>query len=143
MVRWAVGGTVVHRLWSFLFPLAVGTGSVRPSPSSFALHPPPHSLPPPRPTVVPRHRDEEEEETLALSTDDASCGSSPGSTKSEKNMADFDEVPEQPKIQTAVLGHPLVRSHRSLVRLLQTARFAHALRCARSLRSLPRSWDSE
>ena len=40
---------------------------------------------------------------------------------------------EQPKIQTAVLGHSLVRSlvrsHRSLVRLLRTAR---ALRCAHS-----------
>ena len=130
MVRWAVGGTVVHRLWSFLFPLAVGTGSVRPSPSSFALHPPPHSLPPPRPTVVPRHRDEEEEETLALSTDDASCGSSPGSTKSEKNMADFDEVPEQPKIQTAVRGHSLIRS---LVRSLAPD---NSLRSRPPLRSL-------
>ena len=45
--------------------------------------------------------------------------------------------PEQPRIQTALLGHSLVRSlvrsHRSLVRLLQTARFARALRCAHSL----------
>ena len=37
--------------------------------------------------------------------------------------------PEQPKIHTGVLGHSLVRSlvrsHRSLVRLLRTTRFAH------------------
>ena len=41
---------------------------------------------------------------------------------------------EQPKIQTVVLGHLLVRllirPHRSLVCLLRTARFARALRCA-------------
>ena len=41
--------------------------------------------------------------------------------------------PEQPKIQTEILGHPLVRSlvcsHHSLVHLLQTARFAGALHC--------------
>ena len=48
-----------------------------------------------------------------------------------------------------------VRSHRSLVPLLRTARFPHALRCAHlfarsltrllahSLRSLPHSWESE
>ena len=49
----------------------------------------------------------------------------------------------QPRIQTEVLGHSLVRSlvrsHRSLIRLLQTARFAPTLRCnhlfARSLDS--------
>ena len=60
--------------------------------------------------------------------------------------------PEQPKIQTEVLGHSLVHSlvhsHRSLVRLLRPAPFACALRCAThslacSLRSLPRSWESE
>ena len=43
---------------------------------------------------------------------------------------------EQPRIETEVLGHSLVRSlvrsHRSLVRLLWTARFARALRCAHS-----------
>ena len=43
---------------------------------------------------------------------------------------------KQPRIQTVVLGHSLVRSlvpsHRSLVRLLRTARFARALRCAHS-----------
>ena len=53
---------------------------------------------------------------------------------------------EPPKIQTAVLGHSLVRSlvrlHRSLVRLLRTARLARTLRCSRSLRSLPRFWES-
>ena len=42
--------------------------------------------------------------------------------------------PEQPKIHTEELGHSLVRllvcSHRSLVGLLQIARFARALRCA-------------
>ena len=32
-----------------------------------------------------------DDDVTALSTDDASCGSSHGSTKSEKNMADFDE----------------------------------------------------
>ena len=32
-----------------------------------------------------------------------------------------------------VLGHSLVRSHRSLIRLLRTARFARTLRCAHSL----------
>ena len=47
-----------------------------------------HPLPP-RPTVVPRHH--VDDDAAALSTDDASCGSSHGSTKSEKNMADFDE----------------------------------------------------
>ena len=61
--------------------------------------------------------------------------------------------PEKPRIPMSVLGHSLVcslvrshRSHRSLIRLLRTARFARALRCAhsfaRSLHSLPRSWDS-
>ena len=44
---------------------------------------------------------------------------------------------KQPRIQTVVLGHSLVRSlvrsHRSLVRLLRTVRFARALRCAHSL----------
>ena len=44
--------------------------------------------------------------------------------------------PEQPKIQIGALGHSLVRSlvrsHRSLVCLLRTARFARALRCAHS-----------
>ena len=44
---------------------------------------------------------------------------------------------KQPEIQTAVLGHSLVRSliclHRSLVRLLRPAHFARALRCADSL----------
>ena len=48
---------------------------------------------------------------------------------------------EEPKIQTEVLGHSLVRSllcsHRSLVRLLRTARFARALR---SLTSLVGQW---
>ena len=43
---------------------------------------------------------------------------------------------EQPKIQTAVPGHSLVRSlvrsHRSLVRLLRTACFPCALHCAYS-----------
>ena len=43
---------------------------------------------------------------------------------------------KQPRIQTVVLGHSLVRSlvrsYRSLVRLLRTARFARALRCAHS-----------
>ena len=50
-----------------------------------------------------------------------------------------------------VLGHSLLRSlvrlHRSLIRLLRTARFARALRCAHSLarsltRSLRSSWES-
>ena len=50
-----------------------------------------------------------------------------------------------------VLGHSLlrslVRSHRSLIRLLRTARFARALRCAHSLarsltHSLRSSWGS-
>ena len=50
-----------------------------------------------------------------------------------------------------VLGHSLlrslVRSHRSLIRLLRTARFARALRCAHSFacsltRSLQSSWES-
>ena len=56
--------------------------------------------------------------------------------------------PEQPTIQTKVLGHSLVcslvRSHPSLVCLLCTTCFARAL-CllARSLCSLPRSWESE
>ena len=49
-----------------------------------------------------------------------------------------------------VLGHSLlrslVRSHRSLIRLLRTARFARALRCAHSFarsltRSLRSSWE--
>ena len=70
--------------------------------------------------------------------------------------------PHQPRIQTEVLGHSLVRSlfrsHHSLVRLLRTTRFIHALRCAHSfirllilltpslacsLRSLACSWESE
>ena len=59
---------------------------------------------------------------------------------------------EQQKIQTAVLGHSLirslVRSHRSLICLLRTACFARALRCAHSFaRSLtlltPSLWESE
>ena len=41
---------------------------------------------------------------------------------------------EQPRMQTEVVGHSLVRllvcSHHSLVRLLRTARFARALHCA-------------
>ena len=49
------------------------------------------------------------------------------------------------------LGHSLrslVRSHRSLIRLLRTARFARALRCAHSFarsltRSLRSSWESD
>ena len=45
--------------------------------------------------------------------------------------------PHQPRIQTEVLGHLLVRSlvcsHRSLVHLLRTTRFARALYCANSL----------
>jgi len=50
-----------------------------------------------------------------------------------------------------VLGHSLlrslVRSHRSLIRLLRTARFARALRCAHSFarsltHSLQSSWES-
>ena len=44
--------------------------------------------------------------------------------------------PKQQRIQTEVLGHSLihslVRSHRSLIRMLRTARFARALRCAHS-----------
>ena len=43
---------------------------------------------------------------------------------------------EQTRIETELLGHSLVRSlvrsHHSLVRLLQTACFARALRCAHS-----------
>jgi len=59
--------------------------------------------------------------------------------------------PECLEIATLVMGHSLVRSlvrsHRSLVRLLRTARFARALRCAHSFarslaHSLPSSWDS-
>ena len=61
---------------------------------------------------------------------------------------------KQPRKQTEVLGHSLVHSlvcsHRSLVCLLRTARFARALRCThsfvrshRSLRSFTRSWESE
>ena len=50
--------------------------------------------------------------------------------------ASFHSGPDQPKIQNEVLGHSLVRSlvrsNRSLVRLLRTARFARALRCAHS-----------
>ena len=45
--------------------------------------------------------------------------------------------PKQPRIQTEVLGHSLVRSlirsHRSLVCLLRTARFARAHRYTHSL----------
>jgi hypothetical protein len=51
-----------------------------------------HTLPP-RPSAIPRHHGDESD-VAALSTDDASCGSSRGSTKSEKNMADFDEDEE-------------------------------------------------
>ena len=44
--------------------------------------------------------------------------------------------PEQPRVQTLELGYLLVRllvrSHRSLVRLLCTTHFAHMLRCAHS-----------
>ena len=58
---------------------------------------------------------------------------------------------EQSKIGTWVLGHSLVRSlvclHHSLIRLLRPACFACAPRCthsfARSLRSLPSSWEIE
>ena len=63
------------------------------------------------------------------------------STTTTTTMTTFESLPahfgpEQPKIQTEVLGHSLVRSlvrsHRSLPRLLRTARFARALRCAHS-----------
>ena len=55
---------------------------------------------------------------------------------------------EPRKIGTLVLGHSLVRSlirpHRSLICLLRTARFAHALHCAHSfVRSLARSLAPE
>ena len=47
---------------------------------------------------------------------------------------------KQPRIQTEVVGHSLVRSlvrsHRSLVRLLRNARFARALPCALSFARL-------
>ena len=54
---------------------------------------------------------------------------------------------EQPKVKTE-LGHslvrPLVRSHRSLIRLLRPTCFARALRCTHSLaHSLPSSLESE
>ena len=43
----------------------------------------------------------------------------------------------------SVLGQSLVPSHRSLIRLLRTARIARALRCAHSFaRALTSSWDS-
>ena len=52
----------------------------------------------------------------------------------KKNTVHYGQ--EQPRIQTEVLGHSLVRllvrSYRSLVRLLRTARVARALRCAHS-----------
>ena len=56
------------------------------------------------------------------------------------------------KLTRIVLGHSLlcsiVCSHRSLIRLLRTARFARALRCAHSFarsltRSIRRSWESD
>ena len=56
------------------------------------------------------------------------------------------------KSTRGVLGHlllrSLVRTHRSLIRLLRTARFARALRCAHSLarsltRSLRSSWECD
>ena len=50
---------------------------------------------------------------------------------------------DKPVIGTLELGHSLVRSlvrsHRSLIRLLRTARFTRALRCAHSF---PSSWDN-
>ena len=53
--------------------------------------------------------------------------------------------PKQPRIQTEVLGHSLVclfvRSHHSLASLAPSAALTRSL--ARSLRSLPRSWDSD
>ena len=49
---------------------------------------------------------------------------------------------EQTRIETLVLGHSLVRSlvrsHRSLVRLLHTTCYARALRCTNSLAQLTR-----
>ena len=59
--------------------------------------------------------------------------------------------PKLIEIASLVMGHSLVRSlvrsHRSPVRLLRTARFARALRCAHSFarsltHSLPSSWES-
>ena len=73
------------------------------------------------------------------------CNEAKGSRSLPTSSFSFSHCrPEQPKIQTAVLGHSLVRSlvcsHRSLVCSLRTARFASALRCAysfaRSLTSL-------
>ena len=59
----------------------------------------------------------------------------------EKNLGDREEV--QPRIPTEVLGQSLIRllvsSHRSVVCLLRTTRFACALRCAHSF---PRSLTS-
>ena len=53
-------------------------------------------------------------------------------TKSQMNTS-MHSGPEQPRIQTEVLGRSLirllVRSHRSLPRLLRTTRFANKLRC--------------
>ena len=46
---------------------------------------------------------------------------------------------EQPKVQTAVLGHSLVRSLAPLNRSLAP----RTRSLARSLRPLPRSWESE
>ena len=75
--------------------------------------------------------------------DEDSDGFVPDSDAGEGKLGHYG----QPRIQTEVLGHSLVRSlvrsHRSLVRLLRTARFARALRCAhlfaRSLTSLTSS----
>ena len=66
-------------------------------------------------------------------------------TKFEKNFisqargrgGNAHSLPGQPPRQIGVLGHSLVRSlvrsHRSLVRLLRSTRFARPLRCAHSL----------
>ena len=73
----------------------------------------------------------------AIKTDDFNHNlgeSNGGSNAMTKAMVHYG--PEHARIQTEVLGHSLVRSlvrsHRSIVRLLRTARFARALRCAHS-----------
>ena len=72
-------------------------------------------------------------------------------SRSDKTIWPYHSDSKLLEIGMLVMGHSLirslVRSHRSLVRLLRTARFARALRCAHSFarsltHSLLSSWDS-
>ena len=75
-----------------------------------------------------------------------------GDDDEDDNDAQWFRKAENRDVNTGPFAQPfaslLARSHRSLICLLRTARFARALRCAHSFpgsltHSLPSSWESE